>query len=104
AEDFTDRKRVAEEYQQFFNQSGSVLIIAGFDGFLKKANPAYLRMVGYTTEELLSSPFIEFVHPEDRETTLREIERGLKQGFSHAFNVRVLRRDGTICFLSLNST
>ncbi len=104
AEDITDRRRAAEEFQQFFDQSGSLLIIAGFDGFLKKANPASLHMSGYSLDELLSTPFIELVHPDDREATLREIEQSRQQDRSHEFDVRLCRRDGTIRHLSLNST
>jgi PAS domain S-box-containing protein len=37
-------------------------------------------VLGYTDEELVSRPFLEFVHPEDREGTLAEmakLSRGL---------------------------
>lgn len=104
AEDFTDRKRSAEEFQQFFDQSRSLLLIAGFDGFLKKANPACFRMSGYSMDELRSIPFVEMVHAEDRETVVREMEQGLRQGYSREFSVRYCRPDGTIRQLSLNST
>ncbi len=104
AEDFTDRKRADEEYHQFFNQSESLLMIAGFDGFLRKANPAFLRAAGYSIDELLSIPFVELVHPEDREKTLRQLEQSLHHGFAHDFNVRLSGLNGAIRHISVSST
>ena len=40
----------------------------GFDGYLKHANPAFPRSLGYTLEQLLALPFAEHIHPDDRES------------------------------------
>jgi len=104
AEDVTDRKRADEEYQQFFKQSESLLLIAGVDGFIKKANPAYLTTIGYSAAELSTIPFIEFVHPQDRARTLNQIEHSLQCGSASDFDVRVCRPDGAVRQLSMNST
>ncbi|MFZ0120217.1 MAG: GAF domain-containing protein [Pseudonocardiaceae bacterium] len=42
--------------------------IAGFDGYLKFANPAFARILGHTQEELLARPFMDNVHPDDVES------------------------------------
>ena len=64
------RRREAElEFERVFTMSVDLLCIAGFDGYLKRVNPAWMRTFGYTEQELLSRPFIEFVHPEDRAHT-----------------------------------
>ncbi|HSG71876.1 MAG TPA: PAS domain S-box protein, partial [Planctomycetaceae bacterium] len=104
AEDVTDRMHDEEEFHQLFDQSQSLLLIAGFDGFVKKVNPAFQQVTGYSKEKLLNVPFIEFVVPDDREKTLRELEQGLKRGYSHQFDVRILREDGTVRQLRVNST
>ncbi len=51
-----------------FDLSHDAFCIAGFDGYLKRANPAFARSLGYTLEELLARPFIDNVYPDDVES------------------------------------
>src|SRR4029077_8131208 len=57
-----------DELVELFDLSPDAFCIAGFDGFLKRANPAFPRSLGYTVEQLLARPFLEHIHPEDRES------------------------------------
>jgi len=68
------RKRIEEELSRHFELSLDLLCIAGLDGFFKQVNPAFMSTLGYTREELLSRSFLDFVHPDDRRKTIREIE------------------------------
>ena len=63
------------ELERLFDLSLQLLGIAGVDGYFKRVNPAFEKTLGYPAEEFLCQPFIEFVHPDDRETTRREIEK-----------------------------
>ena len=76
---FVERRRAQEELDRFFVLSRDLFCIAGFDGFFKRLNPTWNRVLGYEMHELLGRPYMEFVHPEDREATLaegRKVEEG----------------------------
>jgi PAS domain S-box-containing protein len=57
----------APEYElaQFFDLSRDLFCIVGFDGYYKLVNASFERVLGYSREELLSRPIMDFVHPDD---------------------------------------
>ena len=62
-------------------------------------NPAFERTLGYSSEELRSRPYVEFVHPDDRSPTLRAADE-LAQGREMIeFENRYLRKDGSVRWL-----
>lgn len=69
-----EAEKVREERNLLFTQSIDLIGIAGRDGYFKTINPAFERTLGYTTEEMLSTPFIYNIHPDDREATLSSVE------------------------------
>ncbi|MDG6101887.1 PAS domain S-box protein [Dactylosporangium aurantiacum] len=68
------RQRAREELDRIFLLSPALICSIGFDGYFRRVNPAFERTLGYSTAELLERPFIDFVHPEDRERTAAEAE------------------------------
>jgi PAS domain S-box-containing protein len=87
----------------FFELSLDMLCIAGTDGYFKRINPAFERVLGYTQEELLSRPFVEFVHPDDVASTIHEIE-GLDIGQPTVlFENRYFHRSGEVRWIQWNS-
>ena len=54
-----------EAGDRFFEVSIDLLCFLDFNGYFKRLNPAWERTLGFTRQELMSRPFIEFVHPDD---------------------------------------
>ncbi|SDS41166.1 PAS domain-containing sensor histidine kinase [Opitutus sp. GAS368] len=102
--DITERKHAEEQLDRFFNRSLDMHCLAGYDGYLKRVNPAWERTLGFATEELLSRPYLEFVHPDDRAGVMQELIR-LQQGQDiTAFEMRCPCKDGSIKWTLWNAT
>ncbi len=80
---FIDRSRVQEERDRFFTLSLDMFLVAGFDGVVKRVNPAWHRVLGYTEAELVSRPYLDLVHPDDRAATLAEAAEGVGREGAH---------------------
>ena len=77
--DVTERRRAEQNVDRIFALSQELLCSGSMDGYLTSFNPAFEQTLGWSKEELLARPVIEFVHPEDREIT-RAIFRQLAKG------------------------
>lgn len=89
-----------DQLDQFFKYAEDMLCVADINGYFRKVNPSFERELGYSKEELLSRPFIEFVHPEDRELTLAELDK-LALGIpTLEFHNRYQKKDGSYIYLS----
>ena len=101
--DITERKKAEmerEQYFRFFQTSADLMCIADPNGAFVKTNPACSEQLGYSETELMAKPFIEFVHTDDRQSTLDEMTRQLQKGFSLNFENRYICKDGSLRWLS----
>jgi PAS domain S-box-containing protein len=92
---FVDRRRAQEELDRFFALSLDMLCIAGFDGYFKRVNASWQRTLGYTEAELLSRPYIELIHPDDRDVTRVQVGRLTDGQEITYFENRYLHKDGS---------
>jgi PAS domain S-box-containing protein len=96
-------KAAREVEDRFFEVSIDMLCVLGFNGYFRRVNPAWERTLGFTRAELTSRPFIEFVHPDDRERTLKQNAQVRAGGQALAFENRYLCRDGSYRWLRWNA-
>jgi PAS domain S-box-containing protein len=100
--DISERKKLEESSKaadKFFNMSLEMMIIASMDKFIK-INPAVSKILGYSDEELLSKPFLEFTHPDDIEITQKEVTKLKTGALTVKFENRYICKDGAIKWLS----
>lgn len=97
------QSQVQKDGIDLFMKVEDLCCIANLDGYFCKLNPAWEKTLGYTQAELIKRPFLEFVHPEDRPTTLEAMAK-LKQGINiTCFENRYLHKDGREIILQWTS-
>jgi PAS domain S-box-containing protein len=89
---------------RFFVNSLDMLCFLDFNGHFTRLNPAWERTLGFTREELMARPFIEFVHPDDRERTLAQNARVRAGGQNFGFENRYRCKDGSYRWFRWTST
>jgi len=87
------------DLREFIDLSLNPLCIAGTDGYFKHVNPAWETTFGFTREELLSRPYLEFVHPDDREATTAEAAKIASGCNTVSFENRYRCKDGSYKWL-----
>jgi len=90
-----ERREAEEDRDRFFMLALDLLCIAGYDGYFKRVNPAFERALGFTADELLSQPFLSFVHPDDRERTASAAGQMLDATSLMPFENRYRCKDGS---------
>jgi PAS domain S-box-containing protein len=96
--------RAVSELEGFFAVSVDLFCFLDFNGHFRRLNPAWERTLGFTLQELMSRPFIDFVHPDDRERTLRENAAVRAGGQALLFENRYVCKDGSYRWFLWNAT
>jgi PAS domain S-box-containing protein len=93
------RRKAERDAQLIFDHSLDLLCIAGLDGYYKRVNPAAVRTLGYSEEELMSRPFLDFVHPADLGASIEVVEELARGEKVVQFENRIVCRDGSVRWL-----
>jgi len=108
--DITERKRAEEElrlseerYRSLVDTADECIVVVQ-DGIIKFANPKTEEVTGYAAEELASSSFLDYLHPDDREAVVEAHERALKEGKAPYLEpFRMVAKNGDIRWLFRNT-
>jgi diguanylate cyclase (GGDEF)-like protein/PAS domain S-box-containing protein len=98
----TARKLIEErerERDRFFTMSSDLLGILDLEGRMVRLNPAWHDVLGWESEQLLSKPLLDLVHPDDRDTTAAQTEHLRTSGTAVGFENRYRHRDGSYRWL-----
>jgi PAS domain S-box-containing protein len=107
AKDITEDKRKSkeliaakEEIEKFFNLSQDFMGIANTNGFWGSVNQTFVKELGYTSDEILRTPFLELIHPDDIACTGLEVEKLAQGVLTIDFENRYRRKDGSYVWIS----
>ena len=98
------REKATAELDRLFTLTPDLIVVAGYDGYFKRVNPAFVQLLGYGEEEALARPYIEFVHPDDRARTEAEISRLREGALAEALEIRYLHEDGSHRWIEWTAT
>jgi PAS domain S-box-containing protein len=102
--DITESRKAQDELNRFFELSLDFLCISSIDGYFKRVSPAVTDILGWSVAEFLTIPFLDMVHPDDREATTREVERQVIAGErALQFENRYRHKNGSWRILSWRS-
>ena len=91
---------VAEGWaERLYEVSLSLLCVAGFDGYYKTVNPAWVKTFGYSVEELLAVPSSDFIHPDDLAASSGESAAIITGNGTAHFRNRFRHHDGSYRWL-----
>jgi diguanylate cyclase (GGDEF)-like protein/PAS domain S-box-containing protein len=90
--------------RRFFDLSHDMLCTADMDGYFIELNSAWEDCLGYSDEELRAAPFVELVHPDDRQRTESESAKLREGDETVGFENRYLAKDGSWHWLRWSST
>ena len=102
--DITRLKEQEIELTNFFKMSADFMCIANLSGWFIKVSPSFPAALGMSEAELLSVPFLDLIHPDDIESTKKELEKLATGAKTLSFKNRYRKNDGNYLTLSWNSS
>ena len=108
--DVTEHKRAEEaleqskeRYRQLAENAGEAIFVVQ-DGVIKFMNPKGAELSGYSIDEMVSEPFVKFIHPNDVDMVVDRNARRLKgEVVPQIYDFRIIRKDGDIRWGELNA-
>ncbi|MCB9663624.1 MAG: response regulator [Alphaproteobacteria bacterium] len=98
------RSPSARTLERFFRMAQDMLCLANTEGYFTWINPRWEQVLGWSTEQLTSRPFLDFVHPDDVAATLVEVDKLARGEPTIHFTNRYRKRDGGYCWIAWTCT
>ena len=96
--------RESEEKYRLLIENATDAIFIAQDEVLKFANPKAKKITGYSAEELAKIPFVDIIHPEDRDMILERHMKRLKgEKIPSIYSFRILNKSGEELSVELNA-
>ncbi|HSD07864.1 PAS domain-containing protein [Flavobacterium sp.] len=94
----TEEKQVISDFKYFITDSLDLVCIVNYDGYFTLINDAFIDVLKYSREELLSKPFYDFIHPDDLEATSLICKKISKTSPAIDFVNRYIKKNGEVVY------
>ena len=92
-----------EKYRILIENANEAIFVAQ-DGFLRFFNPKTLEMSGYTIEEMAQMPFVEMIHPDDRQMVTDRYQRRLKgEALPAVYPFKIVDKKGEVKWVEISA-
>ncbi|WP_437737089.1 PAS domain S-box protein [Sorangium sp. So ce1335] len=91
------------EQRRLYALAIDMLGIATLDGRFKELSPSWERALGFSRQELMARPYVDFIHPEDKARTLSETDTFSTGAQTLTYENRFLCKDGSYRWLEWNA-
>ncbi|MBW4490714.1 MAG: PAS domain S-box protein [Trichocoleus desertorum ATA4-8-CV12] len=92
-----------EQFRRFLVVGSDLQVITGNDGYFHWVSPTFERLLGWTSAEMISRPWLELVHPDDIPTSELETASLFSGNEIFAFENRYQHKDGSYRWLLWNA-
>ncbi|MDB5016657.1 MAG: hypothetical protein JWQ84_1489 [Mucilaginibacter sp.] len=98
------QKEELRNFEKLFKLSNDLMFIGGMDGYFKKINPAFTKVLGWEATHLLNTSSFDFYHPDDIENTINELRKLAEGHETINFSQRLKTTDGNYKTIQWTST
>jgi PAS domain S-box-containing protein len=111
ARDITESKRTEkalnqeiEERQRIFETSHDLILVTDTAGNFVQVSPSAKVIIGYDPSEMIGHSAVEFIHPDDLESTRSEMRAARRGKEMRNFETRYVHKDGQAVTLNWTGT
>jgi PAS domain S-box-containing protein len=96
-------RKSEEKYRVVVEHANEAILVAQ-DGMIKFSNPKCTDFTGYSQDELISKPFVDFIHPDDRDMITERYQRRLSgEHLPHVYPFRIIDKAGNTRWFEINA-
>ncbi|MGO9341341.1 MAG: putative bifunctional diguanylate cyclase/phosphodiesterase, partial [Acidimicrobiales bacterium] len=101
--DITELREAHERFRSAFENAPIGMVMSDLEGRIIRANPALGDIVGRNAADLAGTLATDLTHPDDRESTMNEIQRLIATGsVGYQLEKRYIHHDGHVVWVSVS--
>ena len=93
-----------EKYRTMFDTAANLITSVNEQGIITDCNNHIQHILGYKPEEIIGESMTKIIHPDYHEKAQESLSVILSQGFSYNQEYKMVRKDGTVIDVSINSS